>query len=854
MDTYSILDIIGEAILSRGGQLSVVYRMEEPDCYSLSREDLELRNALYAQAIGNLPDGSWFHKQDVFLRRTFEPTDSSGRDLYPQGFIGEAEREHFNGREYLCHECYICLGITGLKSLESSYVTNPFSYKEHLHRADIERIEDFLSGVTACLTVLGSIDRQTTLRAVTGEELKRYILDYANFFQPQTAVLEPTYREEITAGDVIARYLAVCDDTFLPSDGILSTYVDDYTLPGNGNRLYMPMFEPLGIHLHCNHIYNQIIWLEGDQKLRQDLDRRRILFGANRKFDPEVERRACELEQLEERIMKDRSLLCECHFNLMLFDADERRLDIALKQAREVFARRNFRYLSPDGGTHCMLHMASTLGQESGLAKVANDPHRFTLLHSLPSALTYFIHYSTFRNDDEGILVNDRIFQVPLRLDIWDARRRYMDARNSMVIASTGAGKSATAQNIIQQLIEQGYTVVIIEFGNSFRQLCQLYPRESLHISYNGREPLGINPFDLEGQELDNEKIESLSAIIQRFWRHILNKPEDAEKKASLDTIIADYYGQHPGKEHSFINFYNHVKNHFVEIADRQSDQDLRRYFDLASFMQICSEFLPGKRYENVVKTVNMERLSGKRLIVFELSEIKNNQFLSSLVMSILFDVINTKILSDRSKRGYLVFDEYAEAAKMTDKAANTSIHSTVAYCYQTIRKQNGAVMTIIQTPSQLPHGNEPGASDTDNIIANTQLLLVLPTTEVVYDDVISLFRIKNEAHIAQMKSIQNRFTGEKPYSELYVRMQEKRSIVVRQELSHRKFLCFQTDGEVTSAIDYIDSYAKDREKAIRIYEDFEKRITELIAMSGFEKGLQEFCSSPEFMARLNQT
>lgn len=76
-----------------------------------------------------------------------------------------------------------------------------------------------------------------------------------------------------------------------------------------------------------------------------------------------------------------------------------------------------------------------------------------------------------------------------------------------MVIAGTGGGKSAFTLNFTQQLIEQDYTTIVVEFGNSFSQLCKLYPDISLHVDYDGKTPLGINPFDLQGGEPDNNDL-----------------------------------------------------------------------------------------------------------------------------------------------------------------------------------------------------------------------------------------------------------------------------------------------------------------------------------------------------------
>lgn len=78
------------------------------------------------------------------------------------------------------------------------------------------------------------------------------------------------------------------------------------------------------------------------------------------------------------------------------------------------------------------------------------------------------INYSTFKNDREGILFNERLYQTPVRKDIWDAAKKRIPARNMIVAASTGGGKSVVSLNIIQQCIEQNYKLIVVEFGKSF--------------------------------------------------------------------------------------------------------------------------------------------------------------------------------------------------------------------------------------------------------------------------------------------------------------------------------------------------------------------------------------------------
>lgn len=70
--TYGLLDIMGDgAMLGQSGSLTVSFRLTEPECYSLSPEDIDRRNLMLEEAFRFLPDGSYVHKQDIFLKRSY---------------------------------------------------------------------------------------------------------------------------------------------------------------------------------------------------------------------------------------------------------------------------------------------------------------------------------------------------------------------------------------------------------------------------------------------------------------------------------------------------------------------------------------------------------------------------------------------------------------------------------------------------------------------------------------------------------------------------------------------------------------------------------------------------------------
>lgn len=431
-------------------------------------------------------------------------------------------------------------------------------------------------------------------------------------------------------------------------------------------------------------------------------------------------------------------------------------------------------------------------------------------LSSLSLAITFFVHYSGFSNDSEGIMFNDRLTQIPLRKDIWDSKNKRLKARNAVVIAPTGGGKSFLTNNIVYQLLDQGFTVVAVEFGNSFKQLCSLYPDIAIHIEYDQNQPLGINPFELDGMDMTSDKEDMLINLCLRFWR----KPDaDANLIVSLRKFIALFYKK-VSSGHSFQNFYSFLTTDYQKLCKEIGIKE--EYFDIDSFRHVCSEFMPNGTYANLCAADGVgSGLLNKQFIHFELTKVKANPFVASVVMSLLFDVINNKILSDPSKKGYIVFDEYAETAQMKSASSlDVDIHQTVAFFYQKIRKENGAVMTIIQSPVQLPDNEY-----TKGIIANTQLLYVLEGKEVVYDAIVDTFKIKSPAQINQMKSIQNNYNGAYPYSECWIRFEENYALTVRVEASRRKFLAFQTQGEIRAALDEIyKNNGHDMQAAIEQY------------------------------------
>ena len=798
-DIYGVDTILNDGeLISHSGNLTIFYKMVNPQPFSLDEDLLARRHDDMVRAIDNLIPGSYLHKQDIFLRKEFT---SSGFYKENGSKISQWEADHFNGREYHEHHCVLGFTICNLATLSKAYQSRILS-SDKMEKRDLERLKSFQGGVVSCINILNSLSN-TQLHKMTRSEVIDHFHEYANLFAPFGDSVDVSFSAENICGKQKVEIFAFSDPNNLPNEVLKTT--EEKRLNNAASILFSSFLEDIGLNvkIRSNHIYNQIIYQEGHDNLIKQLDAKVATAGQNRNWSSSIKAKHKELSQYRESVDEDNVKLCKFHCSYMVFDDDSARLETSVGELSKILDNRGIKKHTATHYGAFNLFLGNNFGAEN---KIYAD---FYMITDTDVAVAMMLHSTNFKSDYEGIAFNDRIYQTPLRLDIWDADKKRINARNGIIVSGTGGGKSATAMSMIAQLLEQGVKVVVVEFGKSFSNLMKMYPEKSMHIDYDGTRPIGINSFSIQDHtELTNEKVQTLATLVLKYWRS-KNILDDTHQKVSLIKIIRDYYSNvHSG--HSFEGFYLYIKNNIDQILSRLDIK--QEYFDAPGFLHICSDFITGGIYENVTKVNNefQNEILDKDFIVFELTKIKKDPFLISLVMTILYETIENKITKDRSQRGILIYDEYAETAHIKDMFTEATIHETVAFAYQKFRKENGAIFTIVQSPAQLPKNEY-----TAGIISNTQLLFVLPTTEKVYADTIELFNIKNNAHIAQMKSIRNAFKSTHPYAEVFIRFADTAAIVVRLEFSRKKYYAIQTEGADWKFLD--DSYqeTKNMEKSI---------------------------------------
>ena len=772
---YSIKRIWGNNILfSKSGNIAVVYVVEQPFKYSLDENGFDERTEELFSAFRTTPNDVYIHKQDVYLSNVFDTSSITG-DM----FLDQALRDHFKGRKGLEHYTILSFVLTGLKSLEKAYLQNPFNYQEKLEQDDKLKLIDFQNSVDKSINILKNI-RRVSVYPIDQEDLRYHIYRYVNGFE-EAGFYDIDFRDKKIGENYIDLFVFNKAEYF--ADEISNIKKDD--ISRESFTFWEGTMDMLGETLDCNHVYNQIIYFKGNKIIESEIDLIKDEYGKVRTSSDRINSKFLQLEAF----LKDSAdqgtdkVLVKAHFNLMLFDKDKETFNANRQKVRSLLMASSIDFYKPEKEIFKDVFLGSIIGREGQMHK-----DNFFISH-LKQALCLFTNTTLSKSDEEGVYFNDRVYQLPLKRDIWDRKKKRVYARNGIISALTGGGKSVVALNIITQFLSQGINVVVTEFGQSFKFITNLYPDISTHIRYSADKELGINPFTLSEDKLTQQKLSLLISIVLKTWR-IKENFEDAHIGVSITKLLQHYYSIRKFG-HSYEDFY-----YYVVEGDQTLLEELDidpEYFDLKSFKHICSEFVTDGRYENVFKDsqVNADQIRDKQFVVFELTEIKKDPFLVSLISLILGEAIDTNILADRSKRGILINDEFAESQGIRDLYTGEDFLATIAILYQKIRKENGAVWTIIQDIGQLPKNQY-----TESILANTQILMVLESGGTAYKKLQETFSLSDH-EMYMIKSIKNNFNHPThPYSEQFIKLGDY-SEVLRLELSKPAYLAYQTEGEI---------------------------------------------------------
>lgn len=771
---HPILDIQEHIVFANNGNMVLCYKGSLPEIYSLSSIDFEDIHGSWFQAFKSLPTGMVIHKQDSYQKALY---DANGIPNY--SFLEKATYNHFKGREYLKHQSFLFFILPFNKALNNAKFVNPFRKVEKgIHKKMDHNVTEFINSVNDAVSFINN-SRKVSMQPMDQEEVLEYTTNYFNGFNTDFDTDIQLKKKHIDIGDYSFDVLAVnselCFGEVLQSSKTNDKFTSDDFVFHQG------FIDGLGLNLNENHIVNQIIYLDDKHKWRKLLDKKIEELNKSSNFGTQNKVVLKKIEHIVNQINEDdSSRIIRGHLNVIFWSKEAEQLSRIASKIKTEFKELDIVPYYPKGEERKNYFLNSYACFSSNFSD--EDLYVTDLKH----ALCLFINNSNYKSDEVGIIFNDRQYNIPILKDVWDEQKKRIKARNFAIFAPTGEGKSFLANNILRQYFEAGVRLVIIDLGGSYSKFAKLYPDDHIILRYEQGKNLGINPFYITSKEdLTPERLEDLAI----FLLELLASGKDATKaeEVAIKKVLRHYYQNTADESHSLAGLYRFVDDKKDTLISELKIQE--EHFSVYNFLHILSEYVDDGLYSflfNVSKDQTY-KIEDKRMIVFELDEVKDNKEILSVMLKLIKSAIQRTIWRNRSERGIILFDEFAKQLKFGN------VLESVEFYYQAIRKQNGAIGIILQSINQLPN-NSTSAS----ILENTQVIYSL-RNEKGYEELKK--RLNLSSHdLNQLKSIRNNLTGKRKYTEMFIKI-GKESNIFRLEVPKEVYAAYLTDGKESDAI-----------------------------------------------------
>ena len=778
--------IDGHLLFSSNGNVILCYETALPEIYSLSENDFEDLHSAWFQALKSLPTGCVVHKQDVYQKKIYD-SDQLSRST----FLEKATHKHFKGREYLQHTSYLFFILT--KNRTHGKYVNPFKkISKTLPTTMDDAVRSFSAAVEDAVSYINNT-RKIALNPLTPNQIAQLTNSYFNGFNNimDTDILLD--KNQVKIGkyyfDALAVNSELCFGQHVQSSKINERFTsDDF-------KFHQGFIDGLGLTLHENHIVNQILYLDDKHKWRKILDKKVEELHKSSNFGSQNKVVLGKVQQILEQINTDEnSRVIRGHLNVIYWDQEQRKLDQIASKIKTEFKELDITPYYPGGEERKHFLLNSYCGYSSHFSD--SDLYVTDLKH----ALCLLINNTNYQSDTTGIIFNDREHNIPVLKDVWDEKKKRIKARNFAIFAPTGEGKSFLANNILRQYFESGVRLVIIDLGGSYTKFAKLYPDTHTVLRYESGKNLGINPFYISNsKDLTTERLEDLSVFLFELMASGLKVTK--AQSVSLKKILVYYYNC-ISINHSLDSFYSFIEQHQKELLEHLKIHP--DYFNITGFLHVMSEYVGEGLYSYLFELSEDQtyKIEDKRLLIFELDEVKDNKELLSVMLKLIKTAIQRTIWRNKAEKGIILFDEFAKQLKFEN------VLESVEFYYQAIRKQNGAIGIILQSINQLPD-----TATSSSILENTQVIYSL-NNEKGYSELVKRLHLSSH-DLNQLKSIKNNLSGARKYTEIFIKI-GKESNIFRLEVPPEVYAAYLTDGSENEAIMSLYQKTQNMEETIK--------------------------------------
>ena len=811
---FPLLRVENNCIISKFADITAAYRVTLPELFTLTGEEYEALHGAWLKALKVLPDYTVVHKQDFFIEERYTaPNDGSERS-----FLARSYERHFNERPYLRHTCYLFVTKTTPERIRqtsaSSVLCRGFIVPREMR--DTDAVTRFLEAAEQMERILNDsglvrVERLTEAEIVGTADDAGLLARYFALSDERRPVVNEDIRLDPGTMRIGDKYLSM--HTLSDLDVLPQSVATDFRyerLSTDRSDCRLSFAAPVGLLLSCNHVYNQVIFLDDhDETLKRlEASARNMNSLAAYSRSNAINREWIEMYLNEAHSQGLRSVRCHC--NVMTWAESESEL----KRIRnDVGSQLALMGCTPHHNTVDVpvLFWAAIPGNE------ADFPAEESFYTFLDQALCLFNGETNYRSSLSpfGIKMSDRLSGIPLHLDISDLpmKRGVITNRNKFILGPSGSGKSYLTNHLVRQYWEQGAHILLVDTGNSYQGLCSLIHaktkgRDGVYFTYTEEAPIAFNPFYVEDGVYDVEKRESLKTLLLTLWKRESEEPTRSEEVA-LSNAVNLYLSKLRTDRSivpSFDTFYEFVETDYRRLLEQKRVRE--KDFDLENFLNVLEPYYKGGEYDYLLNSDKQLDLLDKRFIVFELDNISSNRTLLPVVTLIIIETFISKMRRLKGVRKMILIEECWKALT----SANMSAY--IKYLYKTVRKYFGEAVVVTQEVDDII--SSPIVKE--SIINNADCKILLDQRKYLskFDGIQRLLGLTDKER-AQILSINLSNDPKRLYKEVWIGLGGVQSAVYATETSAAEYLCYTTEeSEKMQVMELAGKLGGDIEAAIR--------------------------------------
>lgn len=782
----NFLHIENNSFFAVNGIYGVAYKLTLPEKFSLSEDDFDNVGQYWQKAFAPLTDAI-IVKQDFYLKSNFDTSEYES-----ENFLQEATKNHFSDREYLRHYSYIFFLKADFDTYFNRKWTNPFAKTERVKFEKFEEAQQqFFAEVGDAVDYLKS--RKLSQGNIEIDPFtKGDFVQYENFYFSglddgfSTNIF--TEGKTVYTGDKRIGVFTVNNESQFPDT--LKSCILDNEFSTAKSRFYKNYADNFAFNLDCNHIYTQIFFIDPPQRSIDDLEKNKDDLFKARSWSTRNEVASNQTKEiLDDLVKSDERRLIRGANTLTFFSENEREYTNIRNKVTGLF--KDIDIVPHFSASADRIKSDFYLSFPVYSANL-NDKQTYKI--PLDCACTLIQNSTHYKEDKEGIIFNSRVDNTPVVIDDYFEDKKYDNARNAIVIAPTGYGKSTLINHKVRHQHERGDKTVIIDYGGSYKKYSAFYPNDVANIVYEENRPLGFNIFNLafdgEYKQLNNTQ---LNRITEYILIHLGQTNIEQIENEVFKKIVTLYYYDDLQAEKDFHGFFDFLSSNQETIFDRIETDS--KYLDLDKYILLLKRFSRVGEYSKLYEKTEFSIVeqTNKLITIFELEQASADEIMLNVLLYLIDIVIDENVLKDQTTRGHIILDEVAKMYKFK------GVLDKVELLYQTVRKKEGAITQVLQTIHQMPEGGKA-----KSIIENTQVLYVLYAKD--YRAIQSAFNLSDHARY-QMESLTSKLEGEPPlYSEVFL-LRGGIHKVLRLELPKEVFWAYQTDGKKNAVL--MDEYEK---------------------------------------------